>query len=125
MSKQGLGNGLGALMGRASKQEAVPAEQPQPEAAPFGAGVRSLLRGNNPEAIRAPTEAIPAPPKPALPRWYLFAGDVLLVTLALLTLGFSPHPLSWQRELFCTALVILAAVLAVAALLMPNGKSNP
>jgi hypothetical protein len=107
MAKQGLGRDLGTLMGRAPKEGA----------APVSAGVRSLMRGPNPAA---PSE--PAAPKPALPRWYLFAGDILLVALALLTLGLSPHPLSWQREFFCAALVILAAVLAVLALLKPEGK---
>jgi hypothetical protein len=116
MSKQGLGRGLGTLMGRNPKQEAAPVNTAPANAAPVSAGVRSLMRGHNPPA------PAPAPSKPVLPRWYLFAGDVLLVALALLTVGFSPHPLSWQRELFCVALVILAAVLAVVALLTPHGK---
>jgi len=64
----------------------------------------------------------PAAPKPAIPRWYIFAGDVLLVALALMTFCVSPHPLSWKRELFCAALVILAASLAVVALLTQDGK---
>jgi hypothetical protein len=89
--------------------------KPKEGAAPVGAGVRSLMRGNN-----APASV--APPKPSIPRWYLFAGDVLLVALALLTIYKSPHPLSWEREVFCAALVILAAVLAVIALLMPGSK---
>jgi hypothetical protein len=39
-----------------------------------------------------------------------------------MTLYKSPHPLSWQRVLFCSALVVLAAVLAVVALLTPDCK---
>jgi hypothetical protein len=65
----------------------------------------------------------PPTPKAVIPRWYLFAGDVLLVALALTTAYKSPHPLSWARELFCAALVMLAAILAVAALLMPESKA--
>jgi len=123
MAKQSLGRDLGTLMGRDPKQED----------APVSAGVRSLMRGHNPlapdqPAAPAPTsvEAAPVVPKPVVPRWYLLAGDVLLVALALMTLYKSPHPLSWQRELFCSALVVVAAVLAVIALLTPEGKvANP
>jgi hypothetical protein len=105
MAKQSLGRDLGALMGG----------KPKEGVAPVGAGVRSLMRGNN-------TPAPVAAPKPAIPRWYLFAGDVLLVSLALVTIYKSPHPLSWGREVFCAALVILAAVLAVIAILTPVSK---
>jgi hypothetical protein len=123
MAKQSLGRDLGTLMGRDPKQEN----------APVGAGVRSLMRGHNPPAPVAPAPApAPAPaapaapkpvvPKPVVPRWYLLAGDVLLVALALMTLYKSPHPLSWQRELFCASLVMLAAVLAVIALLTSDSK---
>jgi hypothetical protein len=124
MAKQSLGRDLGTLMGR----------NPKPEEAPVGAGVRSLMRGHNPTApeqpvVPAPTvlaPVAPVAPKPVVPRWYLLAGDVLLVTLALMTLYTSPHPLSWPRALFCASLVILAAVLAVLALLTPDGKAaNP
>jgi hypothetical protein len=108
MAKQSLGRDLGALMG----------PNPKEAAAPVGAGVRSLMRGHNP-----PAPAAPVAPKPAIPRWYLFAGDVLLVALAVATIFKSPHPLSWPRELFCAALVIVAAVLAVLALLMPEAKA--
>jgi hypothetical protein len=103
------------------------APSPKEDAAPVGAGVRSLMRGNNPPAAapvkQAEIVATPAP-KPVIPRWYLFAGDVLLVALALVTIYKSPHPLSWPRELFCAALVIVAAVLAVVALLMPGGTPD-
>jgi hypothetical protein len=106
MAKQSLGRDLSALMGG----------KPKEEAAPVGAGVRSLMRGHQ-------TPAPAAAPKPGIPRWYLFAGDLLLVALALLTIYESPHPLSWQREVFCAALVMLAAVLAVIALLTPENKA--
>ncbi len=108
MAKQRLGRDLGALMGRDPKQQDAPA----------GAGVRSLMRGQNPPP--------PPAPKPLIPRWYLFAGDVLLAALALATVCKSPHPLSWPRALFCVALVVLAAALGVIALLMPDGRAaNP
>jgi hypothetical protein len=113
MAKQSLGRNLGTLMG----------DNPKQEAAPVSAGVRSLMQGHNPPAPAAPP---PVVPKPVVPRWYLLAGDVLLVGLALMTLFKSPHPLSWQRELFCAALVIMAAVLAIIALLTPDGRTaNP
>jgi hypothetical protein len=108
MAKQSLGRDLGALMGG----------KPKEGAAPVSAGVRSLMRGNN-------TPAPVAAPKPVIPRWYLFAGDVLLVCLALLTIYKSPHPLSLGREVFCAALVMLAAVLAVIAILTPGSKVAP
>jgi hypothetical protein len=60
--------------------------------------------------------------KGAIPRWYLFAGDVLLVGLALMTIFKSPRPVSWKRELFCGAIVALAAALAVIAVLTGEGK---
>ena len=121
MAKQSLGRDLGTLMGRNPKQED----------APVSAGVRSLMRGHNPPApavspvepvVPAPVLPAPVAPRPVVPRWYLLAGDVLLVALALMTLYKSPHPLSWQRVLFCSALVVLAAVLAVVALLTPDCK---
>jgi hypothetical protein len=117
MAKQGLGRDLGTLMGR----------DPKEAAAPVSAGVRSLMRGHNAPAPVAPAATVaPAAPKTLIPRWYLFAGDLLLVALALVTLYKSPHPLSWPRELFCVALVALAAVLAVLALLLPKGNAaNP
>ena len=121
MAKQTLGRDLGTLMGRNSKQED----------APVSAGVRSLMRGHNPTVPGHPpapapalVEAAPVVPKPVVPRWYLLAGDVLLVALALMTLYKSPHPLSWQRVLFCSALVVLAAVLAVFALLTPDSQKE-
>jgi hypothetical protein len=116
VAKQSLGKDLGTLMGRDPKQVETP----------VSAGVRSLMRGHNPPGPAAPAPASPAPSKPVVPRWYLLAGDVLLVALALTTVYKSPHPLSWQRELFCATLVILAAVLAIIALLTPDRTAaNP
>ena len=115
MAKQSLGRNLGSLMGGKPKEGTAPAPPP------VGAGVRSLMTGHKtPTPAATPNQAS----KPGLPRWYLFAGDVLLVALALLTIYESPHPLSWQREVYCAALVILAAVLAVIALLMPSRRAE-
>jgi hypothetical protein len=113
MAKQSLGRDLGTLMGRNPKEEKTP----------VSAGVRSLMSGQHPPASVQAASPAPVATKPIVPRWYLLAGDVLLVALALMTLYKSPHPLSWQRELFCSALVVLAAVLAVLALLTPDGKA--
>ncbi len=113
MAKQSLGRDLGTLM-RPGPKEA---------AATLGAGVRSLMRGNNPPAPVVPVvPPATSSPKAVIPRWYLLAGDVLLVALAVATIFKSPHPLSWQREAFCATLVILAAILAVVALLMPESN---
>jgi hypothetical protein len=109
MPKQVLGRNLGALLGR----------NPKEGAPPVSAGVRSLMRGNGPPQ---PVVA----PKPLIPRWYLFAGDVLLVALALITILKSPRPLSWPRVVFCVAVVILAALLAILALFTrDSGASGP
>jgi protein-S-isoprenylcysteine O-methyltransferase Ste14 len=65
-----------------------------------------------------------AAPKPLIPRWYLFAGDVLLVALALITVCKSHHPLSWPREVFCAALVLLAALLALLGIFAREGGTS-
>jgi hypothetical protein len=111
MPKPVLGRGLGHLLGRKPK-DAAPTT---PTEAPVGAGVDSLLRGHCPP----PSEAAP---KGNFPRWYLFAGDVLLVALALITIYRSPRPVSWKTELFCGATVALAAVLAAIAVLARKGQ---
>jgi hypothetical protein len=100
-------------MGRAPNDEsgAIPAAG-QP--ATPGAGVRSLLQGQ-------PASA----PKPSFPRWYLFAGDALLAALALVTVYKGRHPLSLGREIFCVATVLLAALLAIVAILMPENEARP
>ncbi len=116
MAKPVLGRDLGALLGRKPKQSA-PTPPCAPGAAPAGAGVRSLMRGHGapaPETAR----------KGAIPRWYLFAGDVLLVALALITIYKSPRPVSRGTELFCGATVALAAGLAVLAVLR-GAKKDP
>jgi hypothetical protein len=106
--KPALGRDLRALLGSNPKPDAAP--EPL---APVSAGVRSLMRGSPPPATGLPS-------RPLIPRWYLWAGDALLVALALITVCASPHPLSWRRELFCAGVVILAAVLAVLAVLPPD-----
>jgi hypothetical protein len=106
MAKPVLGRDFGKLMGRApDKGGALPAAG---EPAAPGAGVRSLIQGQSASA-----------PKPRVPRWYLFAGDALLAALALVTVYRGPHPLSLGREIFCVATVLLAALLAIIAVLMP------
>jgi hypothetical protein len=109
MAKQSLGRDLGALMGK----------NPKEGNAPLSDGVRSLMRGNNP-----PAPPPPAASKPLIPRWYLFAADIVLVSVALVTLCLSHRPLSLSRAIFCTALVVVAGGLAVVALLTPGGKSG-
>lgn len=122
MSKQALGRNLEALL-EGKNQNAAKPETPAPAADSVSPGVRVLMRGSAPAPEAAPASpAIPSSRKPPIPRWYLFAGDVLLAALALIILWKSPHPLSWQRELFCAGAVALGACLAVIALKPPAAK---
>ena len=112
MAKPVLGRDFGKLMGRAPNESSAPPAAGEP--APPGAGVRSLIQGQAPSA-----------PKRSVPRWYLFAGDTLLAALALVTVYRGPHPLSLPREIFCVAIVLLAALLAIIAILMPENAARP
>src|SRR5271157_1537888 len=98
MAKQVLGRNLGALLDGGAKKAGDPFA---PETAPVGSGVRSLMRGH-PTAQANPPAAASAR-KSVVPAWYLFGGDILLSALALVIVCKSPHPLSWQKELFCAA----------------------
>ncbi len=111
MAKPVLGRDLGKLMGRAPNESGALPAAGQP-AAP-GAGVRSLMQGQ-------PASA----PKRTVPRWYLFAGDALLVALAVVTVYKDPHPISPAREIFGVATVLLAALLAVVAILTPENEAR-
>jgi hypothetical protein len=98
-------------MGRKPNDPAAPA----PPAPLTGAGVNSLMRGQPPPA------AEPAP-KGGFPSWYLLAGDLLLVALALITIYKSRRPVPWPTELFCGATVALAAGLAAVAIFRREGR---
>ena len=84
-----------------------------PDSAPVGSGVRSLMRGQQTTPVEPPAAA--STRKSVVPAWYLFGGDILLSALALVIVCKSPHPLSWQRELFCAAAVVLGGCLALGA----------
>jgi hypothetical protein len=110
MAKQALGRSLGTLLENTAKEA---------EKAPVSTGVRTLMRGNQPSLTTAPPVEKPvANRKAAVPIWYLFAGDVLLAVVSLAVVFGSPHPLSWQRAVFCSAAVFLGALLAIAAILL-------
>ncbi len=98
-------------MGRAPDESGTLFSTGRP--APAGVGVRSLMQG---QAVSAP--------KRSVPRWYLFAGDTLLVALVLVTVYKSPHPLSLPREIFCVATLLLAAALAIIAILTPENEER-
>ena len=115
MAKQVLGRNLEALLDGGAK-EAAKGDPFAPESAPVGSGVRSLMRGH-PTTPAQPPEAAPTP-KSVVPGWYLFGGDILLSALALIIVCKSPHPLSWQKELFCAAAVALGGCLALGAVLL-------
>ena len=115
MAKQVLGRNLGALLDGGAK-EAGKGDPFAPEAAPVGPGVRSLMRGQH--TTPAPPPAAASTRKSLVPGWYLFGGDILLAALALVIVCKSPHPLSWRKELFCAAAVVLGGCLALAAVLL-------
>ena len=108
MAKQALGRNLGVLLDVGPKG-AGDTPTAAPPSAPAGSGVRSLMRGH-----RASPPTVTR--KAAVPRWYLFGGDIVLTILALVTIWRSPHPVSWGRELFCVAAVVLGAGLALGAI---------
>jgi hypothetical protein len=113
MAKQVLGRNLEELLDDGAKEPAK-GDPFAPEKAPVGSGVRSLMRGHQP-IVSSPL-APASTRRTVVPRWYLFAGDVLLGTLALVIVCTSPHPLSWQRALFCAGVVLLGGCLALAAI---------
>jgi hypothetical protein len=114
MAKQALGRDLGTLLGRDPKESGAVASS-KPDPAPMGAGVRSLVQKQAPAAPAG---------TPGIPRWYLLAGDTLLVGLALITIFKSPHPLSLGAEIFCVATVLLAAILGIIAISMPASRAG-
>jgi hypothetical protein len=101
-------------MGRPPNGAGGPADAIKP--VPLGAGVRSLMQNQLAAPKQTPNR---------IPRWYLFAGDTLLIALALVIVYKSPSPLSVSREFFCVAIVVLAASLAVVALLMQENEALP
>jgi len=115
MAKQVLGRNLEALLDGGAK-EAGKGDPFAPETAPVGSGVRSLMRG--PPATPAQPPEVASARKSVVPGWYLFGGDILLSALALVIVCKSPHPLSWQKELFCAAAVALGGCLALGAVLL-------
>ncbi len=121
MAKQVLGRNLGALLDDGAK-EAGKDETSAPETAPVGSGVRSLMRGHQAAPVKPPEAA--SSRKSVVPGWYLFGGDILLAALALVIVCKSPHPLTWPKELFCAAAVILGGCLALGALLLKRDRDD-
>jgi hypothetical protein len=112
MAKQVLGRNLEALQDGGAKGDGK-IEASATQTAPVGSGVRSLMRGHQTPPANPPTTA--SNRKFVVPRWYLFGGDILLTALALIIVCKSPHPLSWRKELFCAAAVVLGGCLALGA----------
>ena len=105
-------------MGRGSVAGPLVGSLP-PKTQTIGPGVRSLIRGQHAEAALAePTAAAPTQTeKPTIPRWYLFAGDILLVALAMVVIFRHPRP-GWKEEVFAIIAVALGGGLGVKAVLM-------
>ena len=108
-------------MGRAPSESGELLLRRQP--VPLGAGVRSLMQ-SQPVAVPKQTKQTKQTTH-GVPRWYLFAGDTLLIALALVIIYISPSPLSFPREIFCIAIVVLAASLAIFAPLTPESEAQP
>jgi len=121
MAKQVLGRNLGALLDDGVK-EAGKGDSCAPQTTPAGSGVRSLMRGHQ-GIVAKPAEAAPQR-RSMVPGWYLFGGDIVLAALALVIVGKSPHPLTWQRELFCAGAVILGGCLALGAILLQEDHDD-
>ena len=115
MAKQVLGRNLGVLLDDGAKIETSALQT-----ARVGSGVRSLMRGHQPTPARPPKAA--STQKSVVPGWYLLGGDILLTALALVIVCKSPHPLTWQKELFCAAVVVLGGCLALGAILRSDDR---
>jgi hypothetical protein len=115
MAKQVLGRNLEELLEAGVQRANSPFAA---KSAPANSGVRSLMRGH-PSATPEATKT-----KSTVPVWYLFCGDILLAALALVIVCKSPHPLSWQKELFCAAAVVLGGCLALGAVLLEDGDKG-
>ncbi len=81
-----------------------------------GPGVSSLLKGSK----LTPTPGFPSRPKNkcAVPRWFLFSADLLLVSFALLILHKSQLPLTFSRMFISSSAIVLGAALGISAVLM-------
>ena len=116
VQKSALGRNLGTLLGRGSV-EGPPVGSLPPRTQTISPGVRSLMRGQaaeSPFAEPVPAVATPAKTQTTIPRWYLFAGDILLVALAFAVLFRNPKP-SWKAELFAVIAVALGGLLGALA----------
>ena len=107
-----IGRKLEALMGKGPGAEEASRLLPEPDLA-TGAGMRSLFRGHEPNSPRRQTR---------IPRWYLFAADLVLVATALLIMYKSPAPLTGNEKFFGAAAVVLGAGLALIGLCMGDNK---
>jgi len=109
-----LGRKLGALLG--NPPGAGPASRlPSPGDPPSGSGIRSLFRGHPPSSPRR---------RSRIPRWYLFAADLLLVAVALVVMSQRSRPLSGNENFFGVSAVVLGASLGLIAICMRDPKEK-
>jgi hypothetical protein len=132
VQKSALGRNLGTLLGRGSV-EGPPVGSLPPRTQIIGPGVRSLMRGTQAESpfaepVAATTsvtiEKVKTQSAQTVPRWYLFAGDVLLVALALFVFFRNPKP-TWKEELFAIIIVALGGVLGALAVGYNPASATP
>jgi hypothetical protein len=120
MQKPVLGRGLGNLLGGdkvVSSADSHALGAPVPAKVP-GHGVKSLLRGGAKFDRACSTPTSEAPEKPLIPRFYLFAADILLVALALLLTFKSNSPLNWKETTFCIGAILVGGCCGMAGALM-------
>ena len=97
-----------------SESKPAPALQPGP-----GPGVRSLLQGNH--CATTEKAETPAPQSlkavPAIPAWFFFGVDLLLLAMAVGVAWPNPSALSWKSQLLCAVLIALGGSTAVFGVL--------
>ena len=77
--------------------------------------MRSLFRGHPPSS---------PPRRSRIPRWYLFAADLLLVAVALVVMSQRSAPLTGNEKFFGVAAVVLGASLGLIAICMRDQKTK-
>ena len=118
MSKPRLGKGLGQLMngdGVAGKEAS-----PLPSPTPRGRGFNTLLKdAERPRANVAPPQNVER--APALPDWFFFTADLLILGFTVAVVFVSRKPLTPSDVLFCSVAVTVAAILGLVPFVREQG----
>ena len=111
MAKPVLGRGLGTLLG-GDRIAGKTAADPSDASTALTPGVGSLLRGQPPEGAPLMSR-LSIRRVVALPDWYFYAADLLLIVSAGLVVYTGPRPLEWPQILFCAVAIGLGAGLSI------------